>query len=62
VIMQTLLWLAVVALATIGTALVFIGVTIPPAFLPGIVIIDCAVVIAAGAGLLELRTSSPSDR
>ena len=53
--MPTLLWLGAVTLGTLGTALVFLGVTIAAAFVPGVVLIDLALVLAAAAGWLELR-------
>jgi hypothetical protein len=53
--MQTNLWLSAVALATLGMMLVFLGITVPGLFLPGVVLIDWALAQAAATGLLELR-------
>jgi len=51
------LWLAAVALGTIGTALVFVGVTVSGLVLPGVVLIDVALLVAAAAGAWQLRTA-----
>jgi hypothetical protein len=58
--MTNLLWPGAAALATIGTALVFAGVTLPGLFLPGVVCIDAGLLTALAAGALTLgRTASP---
>jgi hypothetical protein len=55
-------WLGAVVLATLGTALVFVGVTVSGVFLPGVVLIDGALLLAAGTGLWQLRPGSAVEQ
>lgn len=49
-----LLWPGAVAVAVLGTVLVFASVTVAGLFRPGVVLIDVALLLALAAGVLQL--------
>jgi hypothetical protein len=55
------LWAAAVGLGTLGTALVFVGVTVPGLVLAGVGFIDVGLLAAAAAGVLTLAPTGGRD-
>lgn len=55
------MWVGAVGLVVIGTAFVFLAVTMSGLFLPGVVLIDAGLLVAAGAGVMSLRAAGSAE-